>query len=469
MTPVEIRRAYGDAVVTIATYSAADDAVGLGSGFIVDPSGVIVTCYHVIDGAYPAVVKLMNGASFQDVWVLGYDSTKDVAVIKVSGRGLPTAALGNSDGVEVGERVVAIGNPKGLENTVSDGLLSGVREMEGYSLLQISAPISPGSSGGPVFNSSGKVVGIAAATLRDGQNLNFCVPMKYARPYTDLQPVLTLEDFSLGARLPGASPSTQRTASPRRQFLRACISFMRGFYDADQEPWRGGPSEFRFHLLLAAEKMQNFTDQMKGTVPPDADLGQVRSGYLAAAQGITEGFNMMALSISGRDTFSAEVGMARVIAAHAKLKQLGALNSLTRAYLDDGRTPSDTSTRLPVTFDSLPAAFSMAAARLALDDSAGGVLRSIAQTSSVSTFGFHIDASRAGIVVDSVTAGSPAARAGLRPADVIVSACGGTWAFRNMWDWTRFQATQPIEEQFSLTVLRSDEPTVLIGAFTRLR
>ena len=65
MTPVEIKREYGDAVVTITTYSAAEDAVGLGSGFIVDPSGVIVTCYHVIDGAYPAVVKLLNGASFQ--------------------------------------------------------------------------------------------------------------------------------------------------------------------------------------------------------------------------------------------------------------------------------------------------------------------------------------------------------------------------------------------------------------------
>jgi len=126
MTPVEIKRDYGDAVVTITTYSAAEDAVGLGSGFIVDPSGVIVTCYHVIDGAYPAVVKLLNGASFQEIWVLGCDSAKDVAVIKVKGRDLPTVKLGRSDEAEVGERVVAIGNPKGLENTVSDGLLEDV-------------------------------------------------------------------------------------------------------------------------------------------------------------------------------------------------------------------------------------------------------------------------------------------------------------------------------------------------------
>ena len=208
MTPVEIKRDYGDAVVTITTYSAAEDAVGLGSGFIVDPSGVIVTCYHVIDGAYPAVVKLLNGASFQEIWVLGCDSAKDVAVIKVKGRDLPTVKLGRSDEAEVGERVVAIGNPKGLENTVSDGLLSGIREMDSFSLLQISAPISPGSSGGPVFNSQGQVIGIAAATLKDGQNLNFCVPIGHVIPFLSAKPVLTLEDFSQGAGMqpPAALP-----------------------------------------------------------------------------------------------------------------------------------------------------------------------------------------------------------------------------------------------------------------------
>jgi len=200
MTPVEIKRDYGDAVVTITTYSAAEDAVGLGSGFIVDPSGVIVTCFHVINGAYPAVIKLLNGASFQDIWVLGCDSAKDVAVIKVTGRNLPSVKLAGTDDVEVGERVIAIGNPRGLENTISDGLLSGVREMDNFNLLQISAPISPGSSGGPVFNSSGRVVGIASATLKEGQNLNFCVPIGYARQFVNLKPVLTLENFAHGVR-----------------------------------------------------------------------------------------------------------------------------------------------------------------------------------------------------------------------------------------------------------------------------
>jgi S1-C subfamily serine protease len=88
--------------------------------------------------------------------------------------------LGNSDPVQVGERVVAIGNPRGLEQTVTDGLISAIRDTgKGYKLFQMSVPISTGSSGGPLFNMAGEAIGITAAYLEGGQNLNFAIPINY--------------------------------------------------------------------------------------------------------------------------------------------------------------------------------------------------------------------------------------------------------------------------------------------------
>jgi serine protease Do len=88
--------------------------------------------------------------------------------------------LGDSDLVQVGERVVAIGNPRGLEQTVTDGLISAIRDTgKGYKLFQMSVPISTGSSGGPLFNMAGEAIGITAAYLEGGQNLNFAIPINY--------------------------------------------------------------------------------------------------------------------------------------------------------------------------------------------------------------------------------------------------------------------------------------------------
>jgi hypothetical protein len=108
---------------------------------------------------------------------------RDVAVIKVHGENFRTLALGNSDQVQVGEEVVAIGNPLSLESTVSNGIVSGIRtaEEEGGKFLQVTAPISPGSSGGPLFNMAGEVVGITTLYLKGGENLNFAIPINDAK------------------------------------------------------------------------------------------------------------------------------------------------------------------------------------------------------------------------------------------------------------------------------------------------
>ncbi len=153
-----------------------------GSGFIVDQEGIILTNYHVIRNATNATVRLSSGDIFDRVSVLAVDERRDLAVLKISGFGLPTLQLGNSDSVRIGTDVIAIGSPLGLENTVSTGIVSGRRaEPRGFQLLQITAPASTGSSGGPVLLRDGRVVGIAASQFRNGQNLNFAVPINYAR------------------------------------------------------------------------------------------------------------------------------------------------------------------------------------------------------------------------------------------------------------------------------------------------
>jgi len=153
-----------------------------GSGFVVRPDGVIVTNYHVIAEGTSAVVKFPDGTEFAVDGVVASDKTHDVAVIKTHGKTFRTLVLGNSDQLQVGEEVVAIGNPLSLESTVSNGIVSAIRVIkEEGKYLQITAPISHGSSGGPLFNMAGEVIGITAGGFAGGENLNFAVPINEAK------------------------------------------------------------------------------------------------------------------------------------------------------------------------------------------------------------------------------------------------------------------------------------------------
>ena len=120
--------------------------------------------------------------------MIASDKDRDVAVIKIHGNNFRTLALGTSDRLQVGDEVVAIGNPLSLESTVSNGIVSGIRTVEEKAgrLLQITAPISPGSSGGPLFNMMGEVVGITTSHLDGGQNLNFAIPINYVQAIRDV-------------------------------------------------------------------------------------------------------------------------------------------------------------------------------------------------------------------------------------------------------------------------------------------
>jgi Trypsin-like peptidase domain len=177
-----IAKAANGAIVTIIT-AANDKPIAQGTGFLVSADGVIVTNYHVIETGNVAIVKFPDDTAFPVDGVLAADKVRDLAIIKIHGKTFRTLALGDSDDIQVGEEVVAIGNPLSLESTVSNGIISGVRtsKEQGGKFLQTTAPISPGSSGGPLFNMSGEVVGINTMYLEGGENLNFAIPVNDAK------------------------------------------------------------------------------------------------------------------------------------------------------------------------------------------------------------------------------------------------------------------------------------------------
>ncbi len=157
----------------------------LGTGFIISADGYILTNDHVVDGADEIQVKLADGRQFKGV-VRGLDPKLDLALIKIeAGKDLPVAKLGNSDAVRIGEWVMAIGNPFGLEQTVTVGIVSAKGRVIGAGpyddFIQTDASINPGNSGGPLFNLRGEVIGINTAIVPNGQGIGFAIPVNMAK------------------------------------------------------------------------------------------------------------------------------------------------------------------------------------------------------------------------------------------------------------------------------------------------
>jgi hypothetical protein len=229
-----ISREANGAVVSIVMSDKKGHPIAQGSGFLTSKDGRIVTNYHVIKSGSSAVVKLPNGTIFPVEGVLASDKHRDVAIIKAHGSDFRTLALGDSDRLQVGEEVVAIGNPLSLESTVSNGIVSGIRtvEEEGGKFLQITAPISPGSSGGPLFNMAGQVVGITTSHLVGGENLNFAIPIddvKYLTLVPRLAEAHALPDEAEGAEIQSNSPSP-KVGQPKLAYERHADSEGRAHY-----------------------------------------------------------------------------------------------------------------------------------------------------------------------------------------------------------------------------------------------
>src|SRR2546427_3141905 len=169
------RNAFPSVVLIVADNGKAHRA-SLGSGFFVQ-GDLIVTNYHVVRGSLRVKVNLVDQRDTYSVEVVATSAAKDLALLRVVGVQARPLSLGDLDQVEIGDAVYAIGNPEGLEATLSQGIISGIRQIGGNRYFQISAPISHGSSGGPILNKSAEVIGVAVGTLRSGQNLNFAIPI----------------------------------------------------------------------------------------------------------------------------------------------------------------------------------------------------------------------------------------------------------------------------------------------------
>jgi Do/DeqQ family serine protease len=191
---------------------------GTGSGFIISADGRIMTNAHVVAGADTVTVVLKDNRKFKGK-VLGADPVTDVAVIQIQATNLPTVSVGNSDTLKPGEWAIAIGNPLGLDNTVTQGIISATGRSSGQvgvpdkrvDFIQTDAAINPGNSGGPLLNARGQVIGMNTAIIRGAQGLGFAIPIARAQQIAN-QIIATgkVEHAYLGIRMMNVSPELQQ-------------------------------------------------------------------------------------------------------------------------------------------------------------------------------------------------------------------------------------------------------------------
>lgn len=167
------------AVVLITTSNALGFNLALGTAFVVSDGTKLVTNFHVVRGAANVKIKTAGDHEYQIKYVLARDEAHDVAILECPAK-LPQLEL-SEQMPTVGDAIFTIGNPQGLEASLSEGLVSGLRELKGISVYQITAAVSPGSSGGPLLNDKGAVIGITTFGISGGQNLNFAIPIRYAK------------------------------------------------------------------------------------------------------------------------------------------------------------------------------------------------------------------------------------------------------------------------------------------------
>ncbi|HKZ04093.1 MAG TPA: DegQ family serine endoprotease [Methylomirabilota bacterium] len=359
---VEIAKAVKPAVVNVS--ARRDGGRGTGSGFIINPDGYVVTNNHVVEDAGTIRLKLSDGREF-DATIVGRDPKTDLALLKVDARGLPVIPLGDSAALQVGEPVMAIGNPFGLEQTVTTGIVSATGRVIGAGpyddFVQTDAPINPGNSGGPLVNARGQVVGINSVIFsRTGGSvgIGFSIPVNLAKSvFTQLAANGRVERGWLGVTIQELTPALVKSL---------------GLADG--------------HGALVA---------------------QVTEDSPAAVAGVKQGD--VIVSVAGRP-----------VARSADLPPLV-------ANLEPGRPVA-----LSVIRDGKPVTLNVTVARL--DD---GETRGSARASAESqgrlglvvgpltpdlAEELSLPRNLRGVVVREVRDGSPAAEAGLRPADVILQA-----------------------------------------------
>ena len=208
------------AVVLVLAGSGSQEVSAISSGVIVRSEGVILTAYHGIKGAQAVRVQLKNGEMFDRVELIGVDERRDIAALRITGTGLPTLPTVGLADVQAGEPVYVISHAENLNWTASDGIVSAVRLADevpgagkGYRVVQFTAPVSLGSSGGVLVDAQGRALGIVVGTLTPGQNLNFAVPLESVLGLAQLSGGTP---FAKGTELRAPTPeSTAPTREPK--------------------------------------------------------------------------------------------------------------------------------------------------------------------------------------------------------------------------------------------------------------
>jgi tetratricopeptide (TPR) repeat protein len=220
----ELVRRIKPSAVAIETFDARGEKLSRGSGFFVDTDRV-VTNRHVIDGAYRAEVHSIYGNSYQVKSVLAVDAEGDVALLKVDAPPNLVRPLSlDRTSPQEGESIVVIGNPFGLEGSVTNGIVSAVRDIPGFGrIIQITAPISPGSSGSPVVNMQGQVIGVATLQITGGQSVNFAIPSERIAQLDRSAQTQTGQAMSLGELVIATSRNKRARAV---EFFRNGLSFL---------------------------------------------------------------------------------------------------------------------------------------------------------------------------------------------------------------------------------------------------
>jgi tetratricopeptide (TPR) repeat protein len=238
-TLVDLVKKVKAGVVLIETFDKDNKPIGQGSGFFIDNKGRLITNHHVIEGAYSATIKTSAGKEYPVQGIVAKDTEADIVKLVVN---LPDADITflnlSVNMPSEGEDIVVIGNPLGLESTVSTGIVSAVRDIPAFGkIIQITAPISPGSSGSPVINNKGEVIGIATLVITKGQNLNFAVPS---------DKIITLKET---AQSPVFSALTADSND-------AQLLFNKGL----KELWQGNWSAALTYFQKATEKNPDYAD-----------------------------------------------------------------------------------------------------------------------------------------------------------------------------------------------------------------
>jgi len=248
------------AIIEVIAFDAKNRRLKTGTGFFITADGVAVTNFHVIQGASSLTAMTNDGAFFAFEGVLYKPQGVDLAILKFAAHDAHWLKLGRSDTAVEGQRLLVIGNPNGLQGTVSDGLIAAFRE--GRSLIQITAPISLGSSGSPVLDESGQVIGVATLIEVKGQNLNFAIPVESLR---DAIASLIAQQGGGGKQEPAQSPREAVSLAPRTGGPNL-DEFVRGFVIS------GNHDDPSVELGFYAESVDYFDDGRVGKAFIEDDI-----------------------------------------------------------------------------------------------------------------------------------------------------------------------------------------------------